>query len=163
MKRKKMKIAVINGPNINLIGIREPHIYGLMSWKDIEEELRRQTIKLNIDLLFFQSNHEGDIVDFIQQNMFKFEGILINPAAFSKSGYSILESLLATNTPFVEVHMSNINARESWHSETIFSAKACGHINGFGKDSYYLGILALYHLLQNRKVKKENVNGKKIS
>ncbi len=143
----KKKIAVINGPNINILGVREPEIYGKASWNQIEKELKKEALKLNLDIVFFQSNHEGDIVDFIQENLFFLDGVVINPAAFTKTGYSILDALTATGIPFVEVHLSNINARESWHAETIFSSKAAGHINGFQSYSYILGLYGLNHII----------------
>jgi 3-dehydroquinate dehydratase-2 len=105
---------------------------------------------LKIELLFFQSNHEGDIVDFIQENLYLLDGVVINPAAFTKGGYSILDALTAIELPFVEVHLSNIVARGGWHAETIFAPKALGHINGFKGYVYNLGLQAIYNYL-NRK------------
>lgn len=149
---KKMRIAVINGPNINILGIREPDVYGVAAWNEIEQDLQKLAEELGIIIVFYQSNHEGDIVDFIQENLFELDGVVINPAAFTKTGYSILDALTAVNIPFVEVHLSNINARESWHAETIFAAKAAGHINGFQEYVYHLGLRGLYYILQKRVV-----------
>lgn len=149
MSDKKV-IAIVNGPNINLLGIREPDIYGSYSWAQIEEQLIVQAKSLNLSLLFFQSNHEGDIVDFLQKNLSVLDGVVINPAAFTHGGYSIIDVLTATNMPFIEVHLSNIFARGGWHSETIFAQRAIGHINGFGKDVYSLGLLAIKNYLLNR-------------
>lgn len=143
-----IKIAIVNGPNMNLLGIREPEVYGLRTLADIETNLKEEAKKLGLELIFFQSNHEGDIVDFIQDNLNKINGIIINPAAFTKNGYSILDALTAINIPFVEVHMSNINARESWHSESIFAAKAIGHINGFQSNGYKLALYGLEEYLR---------------
>jgi len=150
---KKYRVAVINGPNINILGIREKDVYGTETWREIEEDLKELAGKLDIDIVFFQSNHEGNIVDFIQENLFKMDGVLINPAAFTIGGYSILDALTAIDLPFVEVHLSNINARESWHAETIFAAKAGGHINGFQGYGYHLGLLGLYHILEEKNKK----------
>lgn len=148
---ERFKVAVINGPNINILGIREPEVYGLTTWESIENALKALAKELHIDIDFFQSNHEGDIVDYIQANLFKLDGVVINPAAFTKTGYSILDALTAIDIPFIEVHLSNINARENWHSETIFASKASGHINGFQDYSYQLGLLGLFNVLKKRR------------
>jgi len=145
---EKEKIAIINGPNINILGIREPDVYGKMTWNTIEEELKKQGEQLGVDLVFYQSNHEGKIVDFIQEHLDTFDGAVINPAAFTRTGYSILDALTAIYLPFVEVHLSNINARGGWHAETIFAPKAIGHINGFQGDVYYLGLQGLCSFLR---------------
>lgn len=150
-EKKEFRVAVINGPNINILGIREPDVYGTTTWESIEKDVKALAKELNIDIDFFQSNHEGDIVDYIQKNLFTLDGVVINPAAFTKTGYSILDALTAIGMPFIEVHLSNINARENWHSETIFASKASGHINGFQEYSYQLGLLGLYYLLKKRR------------
>lgn len=150
MEVKKLQIGIINGPNINILGLREPDIYGEVTWNAIEEELKEQAEKLGVDLIFFQSNHEGDIVDFIQENLGRFDGVVINPAAFTKTGYSILDALTATKLPFIEVHLSNIFARAGWHAETIFAEKAIGHINGLQSDVYALGLQGIYQYLKKR-------------
>lgn len=147
MRTEKFQIGIINGPNINILGIREPEIYGSTTWKDIEEELKKQAEKLDVELIFFQSNHEGQLVDFIQEHLIYLDGVVINPAAFTKTGYSILDALTATELPFVEVHLSNISARGGWHAETIFADRAVGHINGFQSDVYGLGLQGLYRYL----------------
>lgn len=146
----KKTIAIINGPNINIVGIREPDVYGKLSWNLIEEEVKKSSRKLGINLIFFQSNHEGDIVDFIQEHIDQMDGVVINPAAFTKTGYSILDALTARNIPFVEVHISNIYARGGWHADTIFAPKAIGHINGFGGIVYSLGIEGLYEYFKKK-------------
>lgn len=148
--REREKIAIINGPNINILGIREPSVYGNVTWDDIELKLKQQAEELGVDLIFFQSNHEGEIVDFIQENLNDMDGVVINPAAFTKCGYSILDALTAIDLPFVEVHLSNINARGGWHADTIFAPAAIGHINGFQGDVYRLGLDGLCAYLQNR-------------
>lgn len=144
------KILVINGPNINILGIREPEVYGSETWKDIEDRLKEKANSLNVDVSFYQSNHEGDIVDYLQKNLPKLDGVVINPAAFTKCGYSILDALTAIKLPFVEVHLSNIYARGGWHEESIFSSRAIGHINGFQGDSYILGIEGLYNYIRSK-------------
>lgn len=146
-RNERDTISVINGPNINMLGIREPQYYGRETLSDIEENLNSLTNKLSINLLIYQSNHEGEIVDFIQHNIHKVRGIVINPAAFSKTGYSILEALTCIEIPFVEVHLSNIFSRELWHSESIFSSKAIGTITGFKGFSYELGVRAILNYI----------------
>lgn len=144
----KNKIAIINGPNINMLGIREPEIYGTLTLRDIEQKVRDLGVELGVNLQFFQSNHEGNIVDFIQKNIEDIDGVVINPAAFTNVGYSILDALTTIDIPFVEVHLSNIFAREEWHSKTIFASRAIGHINGFQGNVYCLGLRAICDYLK---------------
>lgn len=145
-----IKIAVINGANINLLGMREPQFYGNKTLHEIEKELEKiGQSELNVNLVFFQSNHEGEIVDFIQERYSELDGIIINPAAFSKTGYSILEAIIATKLPFVEVHLSNIFARGGWHGESIFLGSAVGQVVGFQDQVYELGLRALQYILKN--------------
>lgn len=148
---KQLKIAIINGPNINLLGKREPEIYGRTTWKEIEDGLKIQAEQLGLELIFFQSNHEGYIVDFIQENLDTLDGVVINPAAFTKNGYSILDALTAVDLPYIEVHLSNILSRGGWHAETIFAKNSIGHINGLQADVYGLGLLGLYQYLVKKK------------
>lgn len=148
---KRLRIAVINGANINILGRREPEIYGNMQWHEIEETVRALGEELKLDLVFFQSNHEGDIVDFIQQNLDEISGIVINPAAFTKGGYSILECINAIRIPYVEVHMTNLAARGGWHMDSIFSKGAAGVIMGFKENVYLYGLYAIYDYLKKEK------------
>lgn len=146
---KRMKIAVINGSNINILGKREPDVYGTVTWENIEQKLKGLEKELDIELLFYQSNHEGDIVDYIQKQMDYLDGVVINPAAFTKAGYSILDALTAIDLPFVEVHLSNIFAKGGWHADSIFTANAVGLLCGFQDRVYPLGVQALYDFLIN--------------
>jgi len=148
MNRKR--IAVINGPNINMLGNREVRIYGTESWNSIEKKVEAIGKQINAELIFYQSNYEGDIVNFIQQNIDKLSGVVINPAALSKTGYSILDALNAQGTPYVEVHLSNIVARGGWHSESIFTENAVGFIMGLKGYVYELGLLAINHYLEEK-------------
>lgn len=136
-------IGVLNGSNINMLGIREPEIYGEDTLEHIMQNLKEAGKKLNIELRFFQSNHEGAMVDFIQQNVNDLDAVILNPAAFTINGYALLDTLVTLKIPYVEVHLSNIMARREWHSKTIFAQSAIGHINGFKGYVYYLGLLAL--------------------
>lgn len=144
----KKVIAVINGPNLNMLGKREPHIYGFETLTEIENNLNELKQKLDIDLLFYQSNHEGNLVDFIQENSNRLSGIIINPAAFTKTGYSILEAMTATNIPFVEVHLSNLTTRGGWHAESVFTGSSKGFIMGFRGYGYELALNALYKYIK---------------
>ncbi len=146
-----MKIAVINGPNINMLGKRIAQYYGKKNWDSIEASLYSISIKEDINLLFFQSNHEGDIVDYIQSHYKLIDGVVINPAAFTYSGYSIIDALEAVSIPFVEVHISNIYKRGDWHAKSVFSEYAVGTISGFKDYSYVLGIYSIIHYLKENK------------
>lgn len=150
-EKKKENIAIINGPNINILGIREPDVYGRNSWDAMEGKLNKLGEKLGVCLFFYQSNYEGGIVDYIQEHLNILDGVVINPAAFTKTGYSILDALTACDTPFVEVHLSNIFERGGWHAETIFAPYAVGHINGFQGDVYTLGLQALCDYIREKK------------
>ena len=150
------QIAVINGPNINLQGVREPGIYGKTSWKEIEIKLKKYALEMDCNLNFYQSNHEGNIVDFIQRNMDNVDAIIMNPAAFSKTGYSILDALNVRNIPYVEVHLSNIINRGSWHAESIFTKNAIGCIFGFKSYVYILGLFAINNYLEEKE--DENIS-----
>jgi len=147
VNKKDTTIAIINGPNINLLGIREPGVYGSETWADIELRLKEIASSLNISLLFFQSNHEGFIVDFIHENLNCIDGVVINPAAYTKTGYAILDALNSISIPFVEVHLSNIFQRGGWHSESIFADKAVGHVIGFKGYVYDLGLMAIHNFI----------------
>jgi 3-dehydroquinate dehydratase II len=151
-------IAIINGPNINILGIREPDIYGNETWDNIEEHLKDLGVELGVRLIFFQSNHEGFIVDFLHENLKTITGVVINPAAYTKTGYAILDALTSIDIPFVEVHLSNIFERGGWHAESIFADKAVGHVIGFKGFVYDLGLRAVIDFI-NRKSK--NIKGGK--
>lgn len=151
-KLMKKKIAIINGPNINILGIREPSVYGTEGWESIENKLKAYEKQIKAELLFYQSNHEGDIVDFIQQNMDSLFGVVINPAGLSKTGYSILDAMNALPIPYVEVHLSNIVSRGGWHAESIFTESAVGFIMGLKGYVYELGLQSInYYLEANTK------------
>lgn len=149
-KEDMKKIAIINGPNINILGEREKMIYGTETWENIEKKIKELAKEMNIKLICFQSNHEGDIVDFIQNNIEDLSGVVINPAAFSKTGYSVLEALTAQDIPYVEVHMTNIVHRGGWHSESIFTANAVSFLMGLKGYIYELGIKAINYYLEER-------------
>jgi 3-dehydroquinate dehydratase-2 len=138
------KILVINGPNLNLLGRREPEIYGKMTLKEIEEKLKEIALKKGVETEWFQSNHEGEIIEKIHEAKGKFEGIIINPAALSYTSYSILDALKAVSLPSIEVHLSNIFSREDFRKNTITASACLGVISGFGWEVY---VYALLHLI----------------
>lgn len=135
-----MKILVVHGPNLNLLGRRETSIYGRTSLKDIDRDLAKlaKTEKMTVD--FFQSNHEGEIVTRLQEAEGNYAAIVINPAAFTHTSVAIRDAIAAIRVPVVEVHLSNIHARESFRKESFVSPVAAGVVFGFGKESYLLGL-----------------------
>jgi len=141
------KILVIHGPNLNLLGEREPAIYGRVSLKNINEELKKISRKVKVTLTIKQSNHEGEIVDLIVKGRNKYQGLLINPAAYTHTSVAIRDAILASGIPTVEVHLSNICCREEFRHKSLVSPVARGTIMGFGLKSYTLGLAALIDLL----------------
>lgn len=131
-----MKILVINGPNLNMLGIREPDIYGKSTYKDLVEMIKNYADKKNVETEFFQSNHEGDIVDKIQQAFGKADGIVINPGAYTHTSVAILDALKAVSIPTVEVHISAIDEREKFRQFSYVSLVAEKTICGKGFDGY---------------------------
>jgi len=142
-------ISVINGPNLNMLGTREPGIYGAQTLADIEASLTQLATEQGHELLFYQSNAEHDLVNKVQQS--KQDGvafILLNPAAFTHTSVSLRDALLASGTPFIELHLSNVHARESFRQHSYFSDIANGVICGFGPKSYELALLAAIPLIE---------------
>ncbi len=131
-----MKILVINGPNLNMLGIREPDIYGKQDFVALEEFIKSSAKKLSLNVTLFQSNHEGDIVDIIQSAYGIYDGIVINPAAYTHTSVAILDALKAVGIPTVEVHLSDINSREEFRRHSYVSLVAQKTICGLGFDGY---------------------------
>ena len=131
-----MKILVINGPNLNMLGIREPDIYGKQDFKALESFIKESARALDHNVTLFQSNHEGDIVDIIQSAYGVFEGIVINPAAYTHTSVAILDALKAVGIPTVEVHLSDINEREEFRKHSFVSMVAKKTICGLGFEGY---------------------------
>lgn len=145
------RILVINGPNLNLLGGREPEIYGQKSMREIQEEMEKLARDLDMEVDFFQSNHEGALVDRIQEaGRQKVEIIIINAGAYTHYSIAIHDALKAVAVPVIEVHMSNIFTRESFRHNSLISPLARGGIFGFGSLSYQLAIRAAYNLLEDR-------------
>tara|TARA_Y100001935_G_C16952426_1_gene335323 strand:- start:41 stop:478 length:438 start_codon:yes stop_codon:yes gene_type:complete len=141
------KIIIINGPNLNLLGNREDDIYGKESLDKIKADCEKKCHEKKIELTFFQSNNEGEIIDRIHDVNDNYDGLIINPAAFTHSSIAILDSLRAINKPKIEIHLSNIYAREEYRKKSITSEGVDGLICGFGGNSYLLGIEAISKLI----------------
>ena len=145
-----MKILVINGPNLNLLGVREPHIYGKQDYAALLEFLQRSALEAGVELRCFQSNHEGAIVDEIQAALGNYDGIVINPAAYTHTTVAILDALKAVAIPAVEVHLSDVSARESFR-QISYAGMACAKtFMGLGFEGYRQAIFFLKELLAGR-------------
>jgi 3-dehydroquinate dehydratase-2 len=141
--RGRMKIAVIHGPNLRLLGKREPEVYGTDSLDDVNRKLSELAGTLGVELETFQSNHEGEILDFIEKAAPRVQGFLINPGAFTHTSIALLDALLGVSRPFVEVHLSNLARREAFRHHSYLSGAAAGVVYGFGVHSYLLGLRGL--------------------
>ena len=146
-----MNILLINGPNLNLLGTREPEIYGNKTLNDIEKDLTKFAEEKSINLECFQSNYEGEIVEKIQDSVKSIEGILINAGAFTHTSISIRDALIGSQIPFVELHISNIFSREEFRKESFLTDKAIGIISGFGIRSYFLALEGIIEFLRSKK------------
>lgn len=142
------KILVIHGPNLALLGRREPAVYGKGTLRDINSLLNQTASKRNARLSFLQSDYEGEIVERIGAAAGKFDGILINPAAYTHTSVAIRDALSATGLPSVEIHLSNVYSREQFRNKSLISPVVSGTVSGFGANSYRLGLEALLDILQ---------------
>ena len=149
------QVQVIHGPNLNLLGTREPEVYGRTTLEEIDAELAAVAKQRGAQLAFFQSNHEGALIDCIQEAAAVADGILINPGGLTHTSVSLRDALAATSTPVVEVHISNVYARESFRQHSHVSGVALGVVSGFGPRSYRYGLLALIdHLEASRELQR---------
>lgn len=139
---------VLHGPNLNLLGKREPGIYGAVTLETINFRLEQEAQTLQVKLAIVQSNHEGVLVDTIQAALGQHQGILINPAAYTHTSVAIRDAIAAVNLPTVEVHLSNIHRREEFRHHSYIAPVAVGQISGFGADSYWLGLHALVNYIK---------------
>ena len=147
------KILIIHGPNLNLLGKREPKIYGAVTIKMIDDLLMKLAKEKKVAIETFQSNHEGEIVSKIGEAKGTFDAIVINPAAYTHTSVAIRDAIAAVKVPTIEVHLSNIYAREEFRHHSLVAGVAVGQISGFGAKSYELGFLAALSLLDKKKKK----------
>ncbi len=145
-----MRVAVLNGPNLNLLGVREPQLYGRDSLEDIERAVRAKAGAADVSLVWHQTNHEGEFVDLVQGLRGEADGALVNAAAFTHTSLAIRDAWLAVEVPFVEVHLSNIFAREADRRRSLLADLAVGVVAGFGSHGYVLALDALIHHLKLR-------------
>ena len=135
-----MKLQIINGPNLNLLGVREPEVYGSSSFEDYLQEIIR--LFPDIEFHYFQSNTEGEIINKIHETGFSFDGIILNAGAYTHTSIAIYDAIKGVKTPVIEVHISNVHARESFRNHSMISGACKGVIVGFGMDSYRLAVEA---------------------
>lgn len=140
---RKLSILVLHGPNLNLLGKREPEVYGSETLEDIDTKLGSLASELGISLEVHQANGEGKLVDLVQSSLGVFDGILINPAAYTHTSVALRDACVAVALPVVEVHLSNVYKRESFRHQSFIAPIAVGQVAGFGSDSYLLGLRAL--------------------
>ena len=145
-----MRVAVLHGPNLNLLGTREPEVYGRTTLAQIDAALVAAGAELGVEVDCFQSNHEGALVDRVQQRAGEVDGFVVNAAAYTHTSVALADALSGVARPYVEVHLSNVFARERFRHRSYLSAKALGIISGFGADSYTLGLRALIEHLRRR-------------
>ncbi|MBW3041404.1 type II 3-dehydroquinate dehydratase [Prochlorococcus marinus] len=143
-----MDLLLINGPNLNLVGKREPSIYGAQTLEDIQKELLTLAKELDAKLTFFQSNSEGEMIDRIQKSVGSIDGILINAGAYTHTSIALRDALLGVAIPYVEVHLSNIYSREEFRHKSFLSDKALGLVCGFGPTSYQLALRGIVSFLR---------------
>lgn len=143
-----MRILVINGPNLNMLGVREKGIYGSRNLNEINEDIQHFCKEKNTEVSFFQSNHEGAIIDEIHCAPEKYDGIVINAGAYTHYSIAIADAIKCIDIPVVEVHMSNVQAREEFRHKSVIGSACCGAIAGFGEYSYILGVMALLNKIK---------------
>ncbi len=143
-----MNILIINGPNLNLLGKREPGVYGSDSMSDIQSEIVSLAKELGVDVEFYQSNHEGGIIDVLHNAMDESDGVILNAGAYTHYSYAIRDAIAAIRIPVIEVHISNIHAREEFRHTSVIAPVCKGSIAGFGKNGYLLALRALVEIVE---------------
>jgi 3-dehydroquinate dehydratase II len=146
-----MKILFLNGPNLNLLGQREPEIYGHTTLADIEAKVRKRAAELKVEVDFRQSNVEGELVGWIQQAKGAFDVIVINAAAYTHTSIALRDAIAASGVPTIEIHLSNVHAREEFRHKSLIAPVCQGQITGFGQKSYILGLEAAIYVKENKK------------
>ena len=146
-----MNILILNGPNLNLLGQREPGIYGTATLADVESQVRKEAKSLGASIEFKQSNVEGQLVSWIQEARGHFDAIVLNAAAYTHTSIALRDAIVATGIPTIEIHLSNIHAREEFRHKSLIAGVCCGQICGFGPESYVLGLKASVNVIKSNK------------
>ncbi|SRR6056297_2529155 len=145
------KVAVVHGPNINLLGVREPEVYGTTNYDEMNKQIKQKAEKLELKVDIFQSNHEGEIADYLQSLIDDAAGVIINPAGLTHTSVVLKDTLVALRLPVIEVHISNIYRREDYRHKSITASAAVGQIAGLGVRGYLLALEAMNELLREEK------------
>lgn len=145
------KVAVIHGPNLNMLGLREPEIYGTTDLEKLNQDLKKEADKLDLEIEIIQSNHEGEIVDFLHDNYQDLAGVIINPGGLTHTSVVLRDALASVRLPIIEVHISNIHRREEYRKKSITAEAAVGQITGLGVYGYLLALEALKDILRREK------------
>ena len=150
-----MKLLFLNGPNLNLLGQREPGIYGRLSLADIEARVRQKAKELEVGIEFRQSNLEGELVTWIQQAKGKFDAVVLNAAAYTHTSVALRDAISAVSVPTIEIHLSNVHAREEFRHKSLIAPVCVGQILGFGAESYVLAVEAAINVIESKKAAKK--------
>ena len=137
-----MKVLFLNGPNLNLLGQREPEIYGSMTLADIEDMVREHAARHNVEVAFHQSNHEGELVTQVQQSASDYDYVILNAAAYTHTSIAIKDAIVGSGVRAIEIHLTNVHAREAYRRKSMIAQACIGSINGFGASTYILGLEA---------------------
>jgi len=146
-----MKILFINGPNLNMLGTREPGIYGSLTLQQIEQKVREKAKELDVEVDFKQSNIEGNLITFIQEAYGKYDALVLNAGAYTHTSIGIRDAIAAVGIPVIEIHLSNLYAREPFRHTSMIAPVSVGQISGFGWYSYILGLYAAYNVIVNKR------------
>ena len=143
MEGNQRKIMVLHGPNLNFLGWREPEIYGTLTLKEVNERIINEAAIYGMEVEIYQSNHEGELIDHLQHSRERFDGILFNPGGYTHYSYALRDAVASIQLPVIEVHLSNLHARESFRSTSVIAPVVMGQISGLGLHSYLVGLKAL--------------------